>query len=476
MHRQFTLVLVTIAFLGCAGARYVPREKSVRVPSKPNIVFVLADDLGAHDVGFAGAKFFETPNLDRMAAEGMIFDRAYTCGPNCAPTRGCLISGMYTPRHHIYTPGRLSKGPVEFMKLLVPARKARSSVSYPPSKSALDPSVVSFAEVLKTQGYVTGHFGKWHVGPDAQGFDVTSSNGKPGLKRRHYGNIHVADKLTDAGLAFIDENKDRPFFLYLSHWDVHTPIRAKPEVVAKYRQKLAKTGGKHNVTYAAMIEAVDKSVGRLRDRIRALNLKNTVFIFSSDNGGLPRVSSNAPLHGGKGSLFEGGIRVATCMTWPGVIRPGSQTATPITSVDFLPSFAELAGAALPESQPVDGRSFVPLMTGDRDALRGRAIFWFYPLYLSGSRGNKVLPVLGTDRMFWRGVPSAAIVKDDWKLIRYFEDDSIKLFHVRQDVGEQNDRSATDAVRAKAMLSELNTWLKDTEAPVPTAVNPAFRPG
>ena len=477
MRSQRAVSPVLVLFLvGCAANSAHRTEHVSLAGRRPNIVFVLADDLGWRDVGFSGAEFFETPHIDRLAQDGVIFHRAYTCGPNCAPTRACLISGMYTPRHHIYTPGRLSKGKLEYMKLLVPARRQQRRVDFPPSRAALDPSVVSFAEVLKQAGYRTGHFGKWHVGPDAQGFDVFGSDGTPGKRRTHYRSRVVADKLTAAGEQFIAENKDAPFFLYLSHWDVHTPIRAKAEVVAKYQAKLDRlkrdgtasgTGGQDwNPTYAAMIEAVDKSVGRLRAKLEEVGLtKSTLFVFSSDNGGLPRVTDNRPLRGGKGSLFEGGIRVPTCMTWPGKVRPGTENDVPVTSVDFLPTFCELAGVELPTSQPVDGRSIVPLLEG-KDALRDRPIFWFFPLYLVGGRGNQVLPVFGTDRMYWRGVPAAAVVQDNFKLIRYFEDDSIKLFDVRNDVGEANDLSQARPEKAKAMLATLNGWLTETKAPVP----------
>ena len=463
-HRSvLPLLLLTIA--GVAG--------SARAAEKPNIVFVLADDLGYKDVGFTGATFYETPNLDALAKGGMIFNRAYSCGPNCAPTRACLISGTYTPRHHIYTPGGQSKGDHKLMRLLVPSREG-PKVDFPPSAAALQPSVVSFAEVLKEAGYATGHFGKWHVGPDPQGFDEYGSDGTPGKQGKHYGSITVADQLTDAGVKFIDKHKGRPFFLYVAHWDVHTPIRAKKDVVEKYKKKLESVGGGWNPTYAGMIEAVDKSVGRLRAALAKHDIDdNTLFIFSSDNGGVPGITRNLPLRGGKGSLFEGGIRVPTCMTWPAVVKAGATSDTPISSVDFLPTFVELGGSKLPTSQPVDGRSLAPVLRGDPKALKDRAIFWFYPLYLQGGAGNAVVPVHGTDRMYWRGVPAAAIVKGDWKLIRYFEDDSVKLFDLAKDIGEHRDLAAAEPDRAKALRTELDTWLKATKAPIPTKLNPAF---
>jgi len=254
---------------------------------------------------------------------------------------------------------------------------------------------------------------------------------------------------------------------------VHTPIRAKPAVVARYKQKLEKLDEKWNPTYAGMIEAVDKSVGRIRAKLSELGIAdNTLFIFSSDNGGLPHITNNQPLRGGKGSLFEGGIRVPTCMAWPGIIAPGSRCSVPITSVDFLPTFADVSGAPLPKRQPVDGRSLVPLLAG-KQALIDRAIFWFYPLYLSGGRGNRVVPVFGTKTMFWRGVPAAAIVKGRWKLIRYFETGKNVLFDLEADIGETQDLAAERPEKLTELSTALDDWLAETKAPIPTEVNPSF---
>lgn len=445
-------------------------------PTRPNIVFVLADDLGWSDVGFNGAKFYETPNIDQLAADGMIFTDAYTGGPNCMPTRACLMSGTYTPRTQMWTPGGLSKGDPKLMKLLVPTRGAKKGKNVFPTKLALNPSVRCIAEALKPAGYTTARFGKWHLGKDTQGFDISDPSGKGApINQKFYGNINVAEWLTDAGVKFIADNKDKPFFLYVAHWDVHTPIRARKDVVAKYEKKLrdGKWDRQWNVTYAAMIEAVDKSVGRLRAELKEQGLeKNTLFIFSSDNGGLPGVTTNKPLKGGKGSFFEGGVRVATCMTWPGTIKSGSKCTTPITSVDFLPTFSELAGSKLPQEQVVDGQSLVPLMKG-QDALKDRAIFWHYPLYLSGGRGNKVLPVHGTKQMYWRGVPTSMIRKGDWKLIYYFEDESVKLFNVREDISEKKELSKAKPEKAAELLKELKAWWKKTNAVIPNQPNPAF---
>ena len=433
---------------------------------QPNIVFVLSDDQGWNDVGFNGGEFYETPHLDRMAQEGMIFTNAYSGGPNCAPTRASLISGMYVPRHMIYTPGGKSKINPRQMKLWVPVQQRfleQAGVTAPKRdpfevRQALRPSVVSIAEVLKKGGYTTARLGKWHGGPDTQGFDFSSSDGKPGTERNHYNDPDVTFELTDVGIEFIKENRDRPFFLYLSHWDVHSPLVAREELVAKYKQKLAswtRNKNPYNPTYAAMVEAVDTSVGRIIETLDELNLSDrTLVIFSSDNGGT-RVSINRPLRGVKGSLYEGGVRVPTCMKWPGVIESGTKSATPITSVDFLPSFAELAGVPLPTTQPVDGESFVALLRGQR-APDNRAIFWHYPLYLTG-----------------RASPASAIRKGDWKLIEYFEDGRLELYNLAVDISESYNLAATETGRTRELHQELKAWRKATNAVEPRMANPYY---
>ncbi|MCZ6795949.1 MAG: sulfatase, partial [Planctomycetota bacterium] len=417
-----------------------------RGAERPNIVFVFADDLGWADVGYNGAKFYETPNIDALARSGVILDRFYPGGPNCMPSRACIMSGCYTPRHHLYTPGGRSKGDRALMRFRVPARGGRGGRETIPSKTSLPASFVSIAEVLKPAGYATARIGKWHLGDDTQGFDLSTNNGEPNVVTgSFYRDIHVAEAMTDAALDFITANKERRFFLYVAHWEVHTALAAEKSIVARYRQK--KTGFPDksfdwNPTYAAEIEVVDRSVGRIRAQLKELELEDrTLFIFSSDNGGLPGVTTNRPLRGGKGSLFEGGIRTPFCAAWPGVIRPGSRSDEPVTGVDLLPTFAELARAPLPETQPADGRSILPLLSGEGE-FASRAIFWHYPLYLSGGRGNKVLPVHGTNRLYWRAVPASAIVKGDWKLIHYYEYDESRLFNLRRDTSEANDLAKT----------------------------------
>ena len=459
--------LAPLAIAGVSGQ--LPAQTDADPDERPNIVFVLSDDQGWSDVGFNGGEFYETPYLDRMAREGMIFTDAYSGGPNCAPTRASLISGMYPPRHMIYTPFRKSSIDPRQMRLWVPVRGifwSRAGLN-PPERDPfevrreLNPSVVSFAEVLKQGGYTTARLGKWQVGPDTQGFDVSSSDGKPGTESEHYKDPDATFDLTDAGVEFIRENRDRPFFLYLAHWDPHLPLVARDELVAKYKEKLAswtKNENTYDPTYAAMVEAVDTSVGRILETLDELNLsEKTLIIFSSDNGGDERVSINRPLRGFKRSLYEGSVRVPTCMRWPGVIEAGSKSTTPITSVDFLPTFAELAGVDLPTTQPVDGESFVALLKGEL-APRDRAIFWHFPLY-SNRRG------LAT--------PASAIRKGDWKLIEYFEDGRLELYNLAADISESRNLADAEPAMARELHEELRAWREETNAPEPRPANPFY---
>ena len=450
----------------------------LQAADKPNIVFVLADDLGWRDVGYHGARFFQTPNIDRLAREGMIFDQFYSGGPNCAPTRACLMTGMYTPRTGLYTPGGKSKGNPRYMRLLVPTRGSKAGAdAFRSNNNFISPDHTSVAEVLKQADYVTARIGKWHLGPDTQGFDLSTSDGTDGPHHKHYGSPTVARTITDAAVAFIEKNKAKPFFLYVAHWDVHGPIRALKQVVAKYekrKQGWSNTNGeKLNATYAAMIEAVDTSVARIRKKLQETGLdQKTLFIFSSDNGGT-QVTTMDPLRGGKGALFEGGIRVSTCAAWPGVIQPGSRNATPLTSVDLLPTLAEIAGAPLPKNQPVDGVSFLPVMRGEK--LPERPIFWHYPLYLSGKGSAIVKPVFGTDKMYWRAVPATVMRQGDWKLFLFYEDKNFELYNVKKDVGEKRNVAAEHPELLNEMKQKLLGWVRETGAPAPSTPNPAFDP-
>ena len=311
-------------------------------PAKPNIVFYFIDDLGWTDVSFMGSKFYETPHVDRLAKEWMVFMDAYACAPNCAPSRACLMSGLYGPRHGVYTVANSDRGQSKYRKL-VPIKNTRE----------LAGRFETIAEVLQKAGYVTATMGKWHLGkdPTTQGFDVNIAGrewGSPSGGGYHspykYPNLvnpkkgeYLTDRLASEACKFIETNKDKPFFLYLTHYTVHTPIQAKADLTAKYEKKKTATGHK-NAKYAAMIESMNDSVGAVQATLKRLKLDgNTIVIFFSDNGGHGAVTSNAPLRGSKGMLYEGGIREPLIIKWPGVTEAGSTCREPVIGVDFYPT-------------------------------------------------------------------------------------------------------------------------------------------
>ena len=445
---------------------------------KPNIVFVIADDLGWSDVGYNGASFYETPRIDALSKQGMVFSNAYPGASNCMPSRAIIMTGTYITRTQMWTPGSRAKGKIEHMRFLVPRRGDSIGDGIIPSSEILDPSFTTLPEVLKKSGYRSTHFGKWHLGPDGHGFDINDTNGLGAdLSEKYYNDENATGTLTDAAIDFVEtESKtESPFFLYLAYWDVHTPLVAEKSLVQKYKRKLTSRSWDHdwNPTYAAMIETVDTNVGRLYQAIQSTGIADdTLFIFTSDNGGHAGATPNAPLRGAKGAFYEGGIRVPTFAVWPSVIEAKSICDTPISGVDYLPTLADLAKAPTPTVQPVDGRSIVPLLRG-KSALEDRSIFWHYPLYLQGNGYNLVVPIHGTDRLYWRATPCSVIRKGDWKLIQYFESGKIELFNLSKDLEEQRELSKSHPEKAEDLLQELKQWQRETHAVIPTTLNPDF---
>ncbi len=449
--------------------------KSGRSPGKkrPNFVFILIDDMGWMDLGCMGSQYYETPNIDRLAREGMTFTSAYANAPNCAPTRASLLSGQYTPRHGIYTVGSPERGKTQFRKL-IPIK----------NKTTLDSKVVILAEALKASGYVCGSIGKWHLGDDpelgplGQGFDHNIGGGRfghppagynspyklPNLEEAPVGE-YLTDRLTDEALAFIEMKKDNPFFLYLPHYAVHTPIQAKKEITAKYRDKDA-WEGQNNANYAAMIESTDQGVGRILGKLDELDLaRNTVVFFFSDNGGHGTITSMKPLRGSKGMLYEGGIREPMIVRWPGRVQAGTTSDVPVIGIDFYPTILELAGARKPDGHVLDGESLAPLMLGEGTPERD-ALYWHFPAYLEAYKGMKG---------HWRTTPAGAIRQGDWKLLEFFEDGRLELYNLKQDIGEQHDQAAKRPDMLKKLHQRLLSWRKSINAPVPVEKNPQYDP-
>ena len=446
----------------------------------PNIVFIIADDLGWMDVGYNGQQFYETPNIDRLAKEGMVMNRFYPGAANCAPSRACLLMGTYTPRHKVYLPQGVSRGGlVSKMRYKVPTQNQDATFNtFPVNINQVDDEFISLAELLKQSGYVSARFGKWHLGDSNQGFDFSSANGdlqfytnKNGNEARFYNDIHVAEKLTDRAVDFIENHQKSPFFLYLSHWEVHTPIVARKERI-EYFEKKNKTNPlwqEFDPVYAAEVEQVDLSVGRVLKKLEELDLQeNTVVFFTSDNGGLLDITSNLPLRAGKGTYYEGGIRVPFCVKWPGVIPPDSKSDVALTGVDMMPTFAEISNTKLFENQIVDGRSIVPLFN-NKPFDKNRNIFFHFPLYLGKGKAS-ILPAYDGTKKYWRAVPSTTMISGDYKAIYYYEYDRMELFNLKNDIGEQIDLSLIELETASRMMQGISSWVDKVEAPVPNVIN------
>jgi arylsulfatase A-like enzyme len=446
--------------LGCSAA-------FGEVPPRPNIIFILADDLGYTDVACYGSKYYETPNIDRLAAEGMRFTDGYACGPNCQPTRAALLSGQYGPRTGVYTVGNINR----FNWQSRPLRPVENVTRLPMDK-------VTIANALKQAGYATGMFGKWHLGndpehhPSKRGFDeAIASSGlhfdfRTDPKTEYPQGQYLADFLTDHAVDFIERHQSEPFFLYLPHFGVHSPHQAKKELVKRFKKKPA-AGGHHDPKYAAMIASVDESVGRIMEKLDELGLsENTLVIFSADNGGVggyqragldkEGITDNAPLKGGKGMLYEGGVRVPYVFRWKSKIEPGQTNVTPIISVDLYPTLVEIADADLPADYTLDGTSYAGLLMGESPSAERNPLYWHFPGYLGAGAEN------------WRTKPVSTIRDGDWKLMEWLEDGRMELYNLAADIGEQKNLVESQPEKARQLQAKMLAWRSSVGAKMPAA--------
>jgi arylsulfatase A-like enzyme len=460
---------------------------------RPNILFILIDDLGWRDVGCYGSTFYETPNLDRLAAEGMLFTDGYAACPVCSPTRASLLTGKYPA----------TVGITDWIDWTGHWHPQSGKLIEAPYRKGLPEAEVTVAEALRQAGYRTWHVGKWHLGgpghyPTDYGFEVNiggcewgmpqqgyfSPWGIPGLPEAPAG-TYLTDHLTDEAIRLIRQRDDRPFFMHLSHYAVHTPIQAPPELVAKYEAKAKRLGldridsnrdgepfrtermreavVNHRMlqsdpTYAAMTENLDTNIGRVFAALEETGqAANTLVVFTSDNGGLATggywksecaPTCNLPLQAGKGWMYDGGTREPYLVRWPGRVAPGSVCHTPITSPDLYPTLLEAAGLPLRPEQHVDGVSFLPVLGGAADFDRG-PIFWHYPHY--GNQG---------------GEPGSAIREGDWKLIEFFEDSRLELYNLREDVSECHNLAAEQPELVAGLHAKLCAWRERANAKIP----------
>lgn len=451
---------------------------------KPNILFILIDDLGCRDLSAFGSTFYETPRLDRLVEQGARFERAYASSPVCSPTRASIMSGKYPARVGVTQwIGGQHEGKLKDVPYL----------HYLPLEEK------SVATALREGGYQTWHVGKWHLGdapfyPEHHGFDVNIGGCHHGHPPSGYfapyapvpipdapDGEYLTDRLTDEAIRLIRDRQDRPFFLHLCHYAVHTPLQAPEHLVAKYKEKAKRLdldqlnpfcdGGpmpylnergdrmsrrlfQSDPVYAAMIENLDENIGRVLNALDEEGLAdNTLVVFTSDNGGLSTAQGaptcNLPCVEGKGWNFEGGTRVCQVARWPGVIPPRTSTSVPVTSTDFYPTFLEAAGLPLLPEQHVDGVSLLPLLKGETEILPREAIFWHYPHY--SDQGGR---------------PAASMVEGDWKIIECFETNQLVLFNLHEDPSEQHDLSAAEPQRFAQMAARLKAWQEEIEAKIP----------
>lgn len=448
---------------------------------KPNIILIFADDLGWRDVGYQSDGKFLTPHIDGLAKEGMVFSSAYAGGANCAPSRACLLSGAYTPRHGVYAVGSTDRGPKELQRL-VPI----------PNTAGLRGEYVTIAESLKAAGYATGHFGKWHLGgedgalPTQQGFDVSyDSFGERELKEGSESNQKgpPADPkgvytLTRKALEFISANQGRPFFCYLAHHAIHEPLQMRPET-RKLVAERARAAGVSEM-YLGCTYDLDDSIGLLLAKLKEWNLaENTLLVFTSDNGGAGRISQE-PLRGNKGCYYEGGIREPFIVRWPGVVKAGTVCDVPVNNVDLYPTFLAAARAPMSAGTKPDGENLLPLLE-QSGPLQRSAIYWHFPGYLNAPVNR------GRDPVF-RTRPVTAMRSGDWKLLLYHEEwqldggraalatnNAVELYNLKEDMGERHNLAQTKPDMRDRLLDEMLRWMKATDAEMPSKPNAKYTP-
>lgn len=457
--RLLISLLASFSMLGSTNAEQPSPE-----PSPPNIVMLLADDLGWTGLKCFGSDFYETPNLDRLAEQGMKFTDAYSACTVCSPTRASIMTGQYPARLHLTDFIAGQNRP--FAKMAIPSWTKR-----------LEPKHTTIAEALQANGYRTGHVGKWHLNgrpsakkilqPTDHGFDVSHSRPagtrgyllKPGVTSKA-GTNFLTDYLTDQACDFIQQSKADPFFLYFAYNVPHTPIQGREDLVKYFEGKVSESAIHRNPTYAAMVASLDESVGRIVSQLKEDGLSdNTIIVFTSDNGGLTQrygkhdgFTENLPLRRGKGSAYEGGVRVPAIVHWPGITRPGTTCHEPIMTIDYFPTFLQMAGVK--SQTQVDGRSIVPLLQGSKQSLH-RNLYWHYPHYHAGGDS-----------------PYSAIRSGNHRLIEFHEDNSTRLYDLSTDIAELTDLSSDKPARTAELRAALHQWRESVNAQMPTE-NPDY---
>jgi arylsulfatase A-like enzyme len=484
MKTKLCLVLFLFAHVFASSYRTVLAQSAEA--KKPNIIFVLADDLGWMDITVNGSKYYDTPNMERLAKRGMVFKNAYTASPLCSPTRASILTGKYPARFHFTTPGgHLPPNPDEV--LMRDKAAPWQKVITPASRTFMPLEELTIAENLTKNGYNTGFIGKWHLGqnpynPENQGFDYNVAGGpNPGppsyFSPYHIKNLtdgppreYITDRITDEALRFIENKKDSTFFLCMWEFAVHAPYQGKLSLVKEYENKVDPRGKQDSPIMAAMIKSLDESMGRIMDKLDELKISdNTIIIFTSDNGGNmydivngKNPTNNYPLRGGKGNIYEGGVRVPLIISWPGKTKPGSVSEEIVSSIDFYPTILEIANSTAQKGQILDGRSLVPVLTGNSH-LKREAVFCHFPHYVPATNNY----------------PSTSVRKGDWKLIRFYGEgpgrtDKLELYNLKDDLGEERNLVLKYKARVKNLNRLITRHVEDIDGLFPVS-NPDFNP-
>ncbi|WP_190810677.1 sulfatase [Flagellimonas sp. S3867] len=458
------IVSLLFAMISCGSKR----SSNTSVQTKPNIILINIDDLGWGEPSFMGSTFYETPIIDNLSKQGMVFTNAYAAAANCAPSRASLMTGKWTQRHGILTVGSSERGKSEDRKLIPVA-----------NSTDIDKKFLLLPQLLKQNGYHTIHAGKWHLSDDPMqnGFASNiggSHAGHPSGYHAPFKNIDIVandgERLTglimDKLIQALEKNGE-PFFVNYAPYAVHTPIQPVDSLLEKYQTK-EKIQGKSNPKYATMIEDVDTNIGKLITHLKRTDqFKNTIIIFTSDNGGLFFVSNQHPLRAGKGSYYEGGIRVPFFVVWEGKIANGSKDSTPVSNMDIYPSLLEMADIDVPIDLNLDGKSLYPVVS-KKETFETRPLFWHFPVYLQAiTKENE-----NRDPKF-RTRPGSVIRYGKWKLHHYFEDDALELYNLEDDIGEKNNLAKNLPKKTEELYKLLKQWRADTNAPIPTEDNPEY---
>ena len=447
------LIAVVLSMFGCSN----------KSETSPNIVFILADDLGYSQIGSYGTDYYQTPNIDKLAGDGMRFTNAYAACAVCSPTRASIMTGKYPARLHL-------------TDFLSGNKKDTYPLSQPEWQKHLPLEEITFAEILKESGYNTAIFGKWHLSkekmppgslpfnPDKQGFDESFVTYKPSGNmiqswQEAENDAHNVDTITSLAIDFLERNKSNPFLLYVSHNTIHDPLREKAETIQKYDVLKETEEPENHSIVAAMIERLDNSCGEIFNKINELGLdENTIVIFFADNGGRDKYAKQTPFRSGKGWIYEGGIREPLIVKWKGKVMPGTISESLISSIDFLPTFLELVGSnVIPEN--IDGLSFLPSLINPQTESHTN-LFWHYPHYHGGSGM----------------VPAGAVRSGNYKLIEWYEPKllnnkkSVELFDLENDQSETTDFSESNPEKTAELKELLDNWRTEVDAQMPTINN------